>query len=202
MSLQAQQLEPERFLLEKEAALGAALAADIRAHTVPVPSHAVQEYVQGVGQRVSGQIMGSFPWKFSVVTGHSSQKPLALPGGYLFMPAEALLDARDEDELAGMMARAMARLPVPVQQLASIPLVFVGGWLPQVYLPLPRQMEAAADVEAIRILRAVGYRQDQLGVPGPDEAFLTMRKQVHELMPLFTVRAVPSLFASGDAHDR
>jgi hypothetical protein len=56
--------------------------------------------------------------------------------------------------------------------------------------------------EAVRILRAVGYRPDPLGVPGPDEAFLTMRKQVHELMPLFTVRAVPSLFASGDAHDR
>jgi hypothetical protein len=122
--LQAQQLEPERFRLEKEAALGAPLSADVRELIVPVASQTVQQYVRG-GKASVEVCRGDRPFR----------------------------------------------------------LLF-------------------AKTEAIRILRAVGYRQDQLGVPGPDEAFLTMRKQVRELMPLVTVRAVPSLFASGDAHDR
>ena len=217
--LSAQQFQPRVLSVEKEAALGAQLAAELRAHNKPVKNQAVQEYVQGVGRRLSGPATSLFPWTFAVVTGlaghsttghstkeHSTEEPVALPGGYVFLPAQLLLDAHNEAELAGMMAHAMAHViardstgAAEVPGMATIPLIFVGGWqgqsgVPIAYREIQREREAAADARASDILRLAGYQAQagDLGVAGAD--FLEMQGKLLALVPGRRVGAVPSLF--------
>lgn len=217
--LSAQQFQPRVLSVEKEAALGAQLAAELRAHKKPVANQAVQEYVQGVGRRLSGPATSLFPWTFEVVTGlaghsttghstkeHSTEEPVALPGGYVFLPAQLLLDAHNEAELAGMMAHAMAHViardstgAAEVPGMATIPLIFVGGWqgqsgVPIAYREIQREREAAADARASDILRLAGYQAQagDLGVAGAD--FLEMQGKLLALVPGRRVGAVPSLF--------
>ena len=205
----AQQSEPLKLNVQKEAALGARLAAELRAHSNPVENQAVQEHVQGVGRRLSSHAPSPFAWTFEVVTGlaeYPAEKLVVLPGGYVFLPAQRLLDARDDDELAAMMAHAMAHViardstgAAAVRGMATIPLIFVGGWqgqaaVPLAYRAIQREREVAADARASDILRLAGYRAqaDDLTVAGAD--FLEMQRQ---LLPLVSGRrngAVPSLF--------
>ena len=83
----AQQFETPKLSVQKEAALGTQLAAELRAHSNPVANQAVQDYVQGVGRSLSRHASGPFPWTFEVVTGlaeYPAEQLVAIPGGYVF----------------------------------------------------------------------------------------------------------------------
>jgi predicted Zn-dependent protease len=61
----------------------------------------------------------------------------AFPGGFLFLPASLILAAKDEDELAGMLAQAIAHIAARDGTRAATradlinsttPVVYTGGW--------------------------------------------------------------------------
>jgi len=117
------------------------------------------------------------------------------------------LDARDEDELAAMMAHVIARDSTGaagVQGMATIPVIFIGGWqgqaaVPFAYLPIQREREAAADAEALGILRLAGYQAQARDLTVASADFLEMQKRVREVVPGRRAGAVPSLF-QGTGH--
>jgi len=166
---------------EKEAALGAVLAAQVRRQTTSLGLASVDRYVENLGHRLAVQ-MPNAPqdWKLNVIRDHedgSTHEPLSLPGGWIFVPAQLILVADSEGELAGMLAHAMAHVaerqgirqtPGDATLFATIPLVFVGGpaifggddehrLVPVGWLKMQRQYELEADELAVRTMVAAGF---------------------------------------------
>jgi predicted Zn-dependent protease len=171
------------FSLEKEAALGTQMAVEVRSHTTPVNSDHIQSYAEQTGRRLSHYLSSPFPWTFAVVIGlpdGRTHEPVAVPGGYFFIPASLILNANSEDEFAGMLAHAMAHValrdatrtasPGQTGQSGTIPLIFIGGWaghpgqltVPKGLLALEKAIEGNADAAAIRVLRDAGYNPEAL----------------------------------------
>ena len=100
---------------EKEASIGASLAADVRKNTTIIESAALSQYVERLGRKLAAVLPDSgIDYTFIVVEknlGGSTHEPLALPGGYIFIPAELFLAARSESEFASMLAHAVAHRP-------------------------------------------------------------------------------------------
>ncbi len=95
----------------RETALGAQLAAQVRHHTTPLGIISVDAFVQNLGLLLAAQ-MPNAPedWKFEVTKDRqdsSTFEPLSLPGGWIFVPAQLILAAGSEGELAGMLAHAI-----------------------------------------------------------------------------------------------
>ena len=171
---------------QKEAALGATLAVQVRRQTTPLGVASVNRYVENLGRQLAAQ-MPNAPedWKFSVIRDHeggSTYEPLSLPGGWVFIPAQLILTVEREAEFAGMLAHAMAHVaerqairqtPGDVTYLAAIPLVSIGGpagfggdnenrLAPVGYLTRQRQCELEADQVAVRAMVAAGFDPNAL----------------------------------------
>ena len=163
---------------EKEAALGAHLAAQMERETTPLGFTDVDKYVAAVGRRIAAQIPGDLLiWTFRVIRdqrGGSLCEPLSLPGGYIFVPVRLIVAAQNEDEFAGMLAHAMAHAAArhgmrmasrgEIASLATVPLIFMGGAfgdesavVPRAYAETRRQFELDADQIAAKTLAAAGY---------------------------------------------
>jgi predicted Zn-dependent protease len=170
---------------EKEAAIGARLAAQVRQNTTLVDNPAIQSYVEQLGKKLEAHFSAGVTFQIAVVsdglTG-STHEPAAFPGGYVFVPTSLLAAAQDESELAGMLAHGMAHLANrdstravarnPVINYGSVPLIFLGGWnganvngaIPMGFLKTQRTFELEADQEAVRVMSAAGY--DPQGLAG------------------------------------
>ena len=127
------------YTLEKERALGQQLASEIRRESKPLGVPSADAYVKRIGGELVEQLKNaSFDYQFEVISSATWTEPFSLPGGYVFVPARALLAARDESGFAGMLAHAIGHAALrhgtrmatqgQVANLASIPLVFVGTW--------------------------------------------------------------------------
>jgi predicted Zn-dependent protease len=180
------------YAAEKEGALGAQMASQVRRQTTPLGLLSVDRYVQTLGQQLAAQ-MPNAPetWTFSVIKdnqGGSTHEPLSLPGGYIFIRAPLILTAKNEAELAGMLAHAMAHvagrhatrqaMDGELNQLAIIPLIFIGGGidfgddgfsgynqialLPVAALKTQRQCELEADQAAAKTMAAAGFDPNAL----------------------------------------
>jgi len=183
----AQDRQPGRgvnfYSLEKESALGANVAAEIMGKATPVDSVIVRDFVSGIGNRLSAQMPAApFPYTFTVIAGDSGKltnEPIAVPGGHIFVSAALILAAKDEAELAGMLAHAMVHISerhytrlatrTELTDQSAIPLVFMGGWagygvrqasttvVPQAMLAFQRTLETQADALAITITSRAGF---------------------------------------------
>jgi predicted Zn-dependent protease len=102
------------YSLEKEAALGQQMAAEVRQRMTVLESAPAQDYLNRLGQRIAAQLPGAkWTYSFSLIAnddGGATREPTALPAGYIFVPATLVLAAQDEGEFAGMMAHAMAHV--------------------------------------------------------------------------------------------
>lgn len=169
---------------DKEAALGAQLAAQTERETTPLGLTDVDQYVDALGHRLAAQMPGhSRTWTFRVIRdqrGGSTCEPVSLPGGYVFVPAQLFLTARTEAEFAGMLAHSMAHIverhgmqPAPrgeITDLATTPLVFLGPvgvgdestLVPVASLKSRRQYELEADRVAARAIAGAGYNPQAL----------------------------------------
>ena len=170
------------YSIEKEAALGAQLAQEVRQKTTPIDSAAVREYVEKVGRRLAAQLPdASFSYTFSVNVDDADRQtyePRSLPGGYIFVPAGLILAAQDDAEFAGMLAHAMAHIAEhhgtrqasrsEVARYVDLPLVFMGGRtgtsaagnagaVPLSFLAFQRGFEKEADLLAVKTMAAAGY---------------------------------------------
>src|SRR5436305_14748332 len=102
------------YSLEKEAALGRQLAAEAERHMRPLDSAVARDYVSQLGQRLAAQFSGpAFTYAFAVMASggdNATHEPLALPGGYVFVPASLFLRAQNGSEFAGMLAHSIAHI--------------------------------------------------------------------------------------------
>jgi len=187
----AQQPEPAKgvnfYSLEKETALGRQLAAEFQRNTRPLESPAALAYVDGIGQRLAAQIGGPpFTYTFALVADDPGNQHdvAAVPGGFLFVPASLILAVKDEDELAGVLAHAIAHVAsrdvtrqasrAELANISMVPLVFAGGWtdyaarqgqsmaIPMALLQMWRTCELAADRLAASKMAAAGYDPEAL----------------------------------------
>ena len=149
---------------DRVATLGRALAEEVDRHTTLVQAQEVQNYVAQLGAKIAAQLPAPSRFTFSVVsTGEDNalHEPLAIPGEYIFVPSNLLLTARDEAEFAGMLAQAIARVPVLIQSsTGTIPVVYAdsfGSVLPLGMIDRRRERELQADASAILLLSRAGF---------------------------------------------
>lgn len=173
---------------EKEAALGAQLAGEVRQKTTALDSAAAHDYLARLGARLIAQIPDTgFAFTFTVAADGadiSTHEPLALPGGYIFVPGSLFFAAQDEAEFAGMLAHSIAHVAArhgtrqatrgEIVSIASVPLIFMGGWtgfamqqgaataVPLGFLRFQRTLELEADRLAIGMMAGAGCDPDAL----------------------------------------
>src|SRR5262245_15518267 len=167
------------YNLEKEIALGNGLASDFRSRNRIFENRVIQDYINRIGKRLAYEIGGPpFTYTFALFDDASARyaEVAAFPGGFIFVPASLILAAQDEDELAGMLTHAIAHIASrhstrlatreELLQVASAPLIYVGGWSGMVgaaaMVPLGmqqavRKFELDADRQAARKMAAAGY---------------------------------------------
>lgn len=122
----------QTLTLEKERALGAGLAAEIRNQAGPLEIVGVSAYLEHVGTRLASFVPGG-EFRFEVVDSKGSE-PVGLPGGFVLVPASFFLATEDESEFVGMLAHAMGHAHLRHLLVTrsgagegGIPLVFMGG---------------------------------------------------------------------------
>jgi predicted Zn-dependent protease len=170
-----------RWCSEKEKALGAALAAQLRKEVTPVAITSLNQYIESLTEALAPHMpLAQGKWNFIVIRepkGGSTFEPVALPGGYVFIPARLILACENEAELAGMLAHVMAHVVLQhgvirrsnagATDPAMVPLIYLGsvglagddddGHVPASYQATRRQDALDADQLAVRTLAAAGY---------------------------------------------
>ena len=159
---------------DKEAALGARVADEVRKSTTALGDSAVEDYVQRVGLRLADQA-GSREWQWEIavirdVVGGRTHEPLSIPGGHIFVPAQLIMASESETELAGMLAHAMAHVTRrhAIKGGDGASLIFMAGWmgdrttLPATFAKTQRADELDADRAAVDMITAAGYNPEAL----------------------------------------
>lgn len=94
-------------------ALNRNIAEELRGCTTAVSNPIVQSFVESFSQRLAAQLpKRDSPFTFSVIAEDLSpqaHEPIALPGGYTFVPAALFLAAQDEAEFPGILAQAIGQ---------------------------------------------------------------------------------------------
>ena len=166
------------YSIEKEKALGAQLAREYRSRATLIDSPELLVRIEAIG----GELVpaGSrYTYTFAVVDddGILLNEPVAFPGGYIFVPSGLILAAQNRDELAGMIAHAIAHVELRqgmVANRAAIPLIYLGGWsgdslrqgavpaIPTSLVKSARAWELEADLLGARLMSAKGYSPARL----------------------------------------
>lgn len=166
------------YSLEKEAALGAQLAAQVAQQAKFIDDPIITEYVNRVGQNIVLHSDAKVPFTIKVVDS-DDVNAFALPGGFFFVNKGLLLAADNEAELAGVMAHEIAHVAArhgvenaskgSLLNYATIPLIFLGGGIgyaarsaagilvPVSFLKFSRNAEYEADMLGAQYMWASGY---------------------------------------------
>lgn len=214
-SLTKAQQPTNLFSPERESALGTALSSQARSQYTFGQTTGASQYIERIGRRLTAALPdGGVIYRFAVVDdrlGGSTNEPIALPGGSIFIPANLIVESRSESELAGMLAHAIAHVAARhATRLATRAEVDHVQILPAMYLDLSllrnsdarlqdlqRSFEMEADHIAVAMLAAVGYdpeafltyiaRQQRDGdrqgnpLPSRDERTLAIRRGIEQL---------------------
>lgn len=165
--------------LEKEVALGRALAAEIDKEAKFIDDPMITEYVNRVGQNIVLHSDARVPFTIKVIDS-DEVNAFALPGGFFYVNKGLLLAADNEAELAGVMAHEIAhvaaRHAVENQTKAMLAeygmlagSIFLGGILGAVinnaaqfgallgFMKFSRSAEEEADRLGVQYMYAAGY---------------------------------------------
>jgi beta-barrel assembly-enhancing protease len=172
------------FSAEQDIQIGRQSAQQILTETPMLDDPEIESYVQQLGAKLASKAAGErFPYQFQVVATQEINA-FALPGGFLFVNAGAIAAARNEGELAGVMAHEIAHVALrhgtnqaSKAQLARTGLGILGsiagggensdlgeavnaiGGLGanMLFLKYGRTAEKEADLEGARIMVEAGY---------------------------------------------
>ena len=97
---------------EEQTQLGLQVAAQVYQQVPMLPDSSPEtQYIRQLGQRLVATIPAQYSWPFQFhVTAQKEINAFALPGGQMFVNVGTIIAARNEAELAGVMAHEMAHV--------------------------------------------------------------------------------------------
>ena len=169
------------YSVEKERALGQQAASEVKRQAKPLSNPVVDGYVKRIGVELVSQLtQAPFEYQFEVIGDSVHVEPTSLPGGYILVPVRLFVTAQDEAEFVGMLAHSIGHAALlhgtraatrgQMVNMASIPVIFMGGWAgshvdsqnlqmltPIALVEFQRTYELEADRFGLRLASRAGY---------------------------------------------
>jgi beta-barrel assembly-enhancing protease len=166
------------YSVEGQINMGRQYAEQVDSSSKLIKDPVITEFVNRVGQNLVRNSDSKVPFTIKVIDSDEINA-FALPGGFFYVNSGLILAADNEAELAGVMAHEIAHVAAchiargntrgTLAQLASVPLIMVGGWggfaaanaagpaLGAAMTKFSRNFEAEADYLGLEYLYKSGY---------------------------------------------